>query len=231
MPVGVIGISVALTTFTELAHLAAENNDKKFITKLREKIYKILRLVIPASFGMYILSPEIVKIILLGGKFSIKDAQLTSQVLQMSLLGLFAYTISPLLIRAFFAKKNTFFPLVATGVSFLANVILLFILPKIFGITGLGLANSITGIINFGLLIFYLKHILKKNFFPLAALAKVIMLTLIMTALILISTNFMPSQEGFLNLFLYLSLNTLIGILIYFGGEKILTKNTQKDRI
>ncbi|MFH0820233.1 MAG: murein biosynthesis integral membrane protein MurJ, partial [Candidatus Peregrinibacteria bacterium] len=77
LPIGLIGISFAITSFATLSELASEPTPEAFTLELRRVMQAILFLIIPATVGMLLLRHEIVDVILLAGKFTAQDAELT----------------------------------------------------------------------------------------------------------------------------------------------------------
>ena len=227
LPVGIIGISIALPAFTTLSEFSALGDNIKFTSSLKKNITSILRLVIPASVGLFLLAPEIVNLILFSGKFSVADTNLTANVLRLLLIGLFAYTLTPLLSRAFFARQNTYLPLLAAIIALIVNVIFALTLPKWLGLAGLGLANSLAGITNLGLLIIWLARNVKQKYsaiFAFSEHAKIIFLSAIMGLGVWYFSNlttFWWPQKNFINILYQVSFSISIGLIIYFSGEKI----------
>ena len=113
--------------------------------------------VIPATALLIVLRAQIVRVILGSGLFNWQDTIMTADTLALFSLSLFAQASLPLLIRVFFARHDSrtpfFIGLIAAGV----NIFLSLLLAKTMGVAGLGLAFSVSSVVNLGLLWFILR--------------------------------------------------------------------------
>ena len=159
LPMGVIGVSLAISSFSTLAELAALRQKKAFREELQKLIRWVLFLILPASFGLFILRSEVVTLILGSGKFGERDVWLTAGTLGLLVLSLLAQSLIPLLARAFYAYKNTWTPVKIALLAFGFNVVGSLTLAKFlgFGVYGLALANTLANWLNFGFLVWFLQ--------------------------------------------------------------------------
>jgi putative peptidoglycan lipid II flippase len=125
VPVGIFGVSFATAAFPVLAHAWAEQNREAFGHSLLRTIQEILFFTLPAAVLFLVLRAHIVRVVLGQGLFSWEDTRLTAAVLGAFAVGVVAFALLPLLVRAFFAQKNTKLPLLVavgstTGVAAIA---------------------------------------------------------------------------------------------------------------
>lgn len=120
LPLGVVGLAVATTSFGRLAKLAKET--RAFGELLSRNILSVLFLVVPASAGLFLLRTEVTELILLGGKFTDGDAYFVAESLAILALIAPAWSMIPILNNGFFARKNADTPLLA-GITMLAATI------------------------------------------------------------------------------------------------------------
>jgi len=187
MPVGILGVSFAIAAFPELTKTWAENKKKEFIDNFSITFKKILYLIVPISFLMFLFRQEIIEIISKIGLFILGSSQfdplavkLTAASLGLFCLGLFAAALLPLILRAFFALKDTKTPTLVAILAVILNIILSItfvsllakesflqiFLQKSFGLEavkeietlGLPLAFSISSIFQFFLLLILLQR-------------------------------------------------------------------------
>lgn len=111
VPVGIVGISFATAAFPALARSWAEGNIAKYSKILRTTVQEILFFALPASVMLLVLRAHIVRVVLGRGLFSWEDTRLTAATLAAFAVGVVAFSLQPLLVRAFFARKNTKTPL------------------------------------------------------------------------------------------------------------------------
>jgi len=186
LPIGIIGISFAIAAFPKFTKFQAEAKNGELIARFRSIFLKILYLIIPTSFLVFILRNQIVNLILRHGRFSQLSAQLTAASLGLFCFGLWASTLIPLTLRAFFALQDTKTPTLIAIFTVVLNIILSIALVSFlkeptlfqaallktfkleaiegFEVLGLPLAFSLSSIFQFILLlIFLLKKINEKH--------------------------------------------------------------------
>lgn len=165
----VFGISFATIVFPILTEKASLEKTDDFIREFSTSFRQILFFVIPASIGLILLRGQITRLILGYGFFKIIDTKLTAAVLGAFALSLFAQATIPLLVRAFYALKDTKTPFYAASFSVLVNILGSLTLPKFFsqyaidperGITfavvGLAASFTIASFVNMLILLFAL---------------------------------------------------------------------------
>jgi putative peptidoglycan lipid II flippase len=110
-PMAILGISLATAIFPLFSRYAA-NND---LDGLRNTVNRALRLSlfmgIPAGAALFVLAEPTMAVIFRRGKFYTSDAVRSAWILQMYCLGMWAYFCNHILLRAFFAQKDTRTPL------------------------------------------------------------------------------------------------------------------------
>ena len=159
-PLGIFGISFAIAAFPTLSELNKKR--KKFIETLSLTIRQILFFIIPASALLIILRAQIVRVILGSGRFDWEDTVLTLETLSLFAFSLFAQAIILVLIRAFYARRDSKTPFYTGLISAFANIILAVMLVESLGVAGLALAFSLASILNLVLLTLILHYRLGK---------------------------------------------------------------------
>jgi len=181
-PTTLIGVSFAAATFPVLAKAWSVGNKEDFLEKFFSIFRQTLFLIIPASFLVFLLRAQLVRLILGTGQFGWLETRLTAASLGIFSFGIFAFTLIPLLARAFFSFQDTRTPVMIGVASIVLNIILCFLFvwllksPNIFQgfmvgflklqgikniqVIGLPLALFLSGILNFFLLsVFFYKKI------------------------------------------------------------------------
>ena len=125
-PLGLIGIPFAIAAFPALSQDWAAQKKDEFIEKFSLTFRKILYLIIPISFLIFILKNQIVEIILKTGRFSEDAAKMAAASLGLFTLGIFATCLIPLIFRAFFALQDTKTPTIIAIVAVILNIFLSF---------------------------------------------------------------------------------------------------------
>lgn len=168
LPQGVIGVSLATYLLPTLSGLAAEKKYPEFRTTLRDGIGYLLFVNALATVFLIVLAQPIIRLLFEGGKFDFEATRRTSQALQALAPGLVAFSCVNILARAFYALNDTKTPMKISVFCLVLNAILTLPLVWFVEEVGLGIANSITGFINAGLLVFALrKRIARLDWEPL----------------------------------------------------------------
>jgi putative peptidoglycan lipid II flippase len=157
-PMGVLAISLGVAIFPLLSRYASRGD----MPNLRDSINRAVRLSImeglATGVGLFIMARPIM-MIYARRKFTVADAEQAAFVLQMYVLGMWAYCSYQILARAFYACKDTRTPLkVSCGLA-VVNIGLLLALIWIpgFGPGAFGLSTSITFSLNTLILIWILR--------------------------------------------------------------------------
>lgn len=225
LPVGIIGLSVAVSSFPVFAELATNSNTHEFTRKLSQTIRAILFLIIPATAGFLLLRTEIVRLVLGSGKFNWTDTVLTANTLGFLSISLFAQALIPLLARAYYAKQNTIIPVTISLLSMAINIIgsLIFTIVFEYGVMGLAIAFTVASIINMSLLLLFLPIKLKTRFNIeeiILSVIKITLATLIMAAIVQVSKNILGGVADPLDTFGKVAFKAFgastVGIVIYF---------------
>lgn len=228
VPVGLIGVTLAVVSFGTLSELVAQNRNQEFIQTLRVNIRRILFLLIPITFGMATLRFQIVRLLLGRGKFGWEATAITANTLGIFLSGLLFGGLVFLLARGFYALKNTKTPVACGILAVIVNIVASLVFTKIFplGPYGLAIANSLADIVNAALLIIFLSRELKTSLLNAKEIGKFILAGLIMVfAVQAVKLGFGEIFEDIDTYFeLAIQTGTAIGVgaLTYFGSSYIL---------
>ncbi|MBN1258139.1 polysaccharide biosynthesis C-terminal domain-containing protein, partial [Candidatus Peregrinibacteria bacterium] len=218
LPLGMIAISFAITSFATLSELAAEPTHEKFAGEIKRVMQKVLFLIIPSTLGMLVLRKEIIGFILGYGKFSATDAAMTATVLSFLLISLFAQSLIPILSRGFYAYHNTKTPvwtaLAGAIVSVGGSAILAIGLG--WGIMGIAVAYSAGGILNFLLLYIFMHRKIKLDILDWRNVMKMLAASLIMALVVFIAKAWAPPDGRFVEHAGILLLLAGLGACTYF---------------
>lgn len=227
LPMGIIGISFSISSFSALSLHANIAEKEKFIEKLSQSTRMILFLIIPATMGIICLKLPITKLILETGKFGTNDVILTANTLGILIIGLLGNSLTPLFVRAFYAWKNTKTPVLVSLVSALISIISALIFTKIYkyGIYGLGIGFSLGAIVNIVWLLIAFKTTLGLK------LPKAILNTFVKSLIASLIMFIFIEQIKNLNEtpLMQVIITTLSGILIYFAISSVLNSQEIKE--
>jgi len=165
IPLSLLAIPIATAIFPTFSELALNGSARaEYESRLHKTLGVSFYLIIPSTFFLYFLSEPIVRLFFERGAFDPQATALTSFVVKMYVIGLFAHALSPILAKVFYSFKNTATPLIITAICVGLNIVLNILLSRILGAGGIALATSITMILNVILYSVFLKRYL--NPFP-----------------------------------------------------------------
>lgn len=156
VPVGVIGIAAGLALFPFLTDTSAQRDGKAFRAHLRHGVASVLFLTILAALFMFALNDFLVKLLLGGGKFDAEAIRRTASTLAVFTLAIPTESVSHILVRAFYALKNTLTPITVSVIGLAVTIPAAYLLSHILGIYALPLGFFIGSLLKVALLGFLL---------------------------------------------------------------------------
>lgn len=158
LPIRLFAASIGQASLPTLSSLFSENKIKEFSDILKTSIRQIFFFVIPMTVLIVVLRVPFVRIAFGAKIFSWDATVLTGQVLAALSLGILGQSATQILLRAFYAVKNTKTPLYLSLISVFANVVcsLFFVFILKFNIVGLALSTSFSSFLLAILLYIYL---------------------------------------------------------------------------
>ncbi len=129
-PINIIGSAVAQVALPDLAQHSGDR--KKFIKILDSSIQFALYIVFPIVAMMMILRLPIVRLVYGSGAFDWRATILTAWCLILLGFSIIGQTVAQIVLRAFYALKETWLPLVAIVISIIVNIVLAYYLTNFF---------------------------------------------------------------------------------------------------
>ncbi len=155
LPLGVFGIALASAAFPFLTTAAVRNDLKEFSHILNQGIRTVIFIALPSTIGLILVATPLIELIF-RGKFTAWDTQQTAWTLLFYALGITAYFVQQLVVRAFYAFKDSKTPVKIAvrviGLNLLLNLILIWVL----GTGGLALATALCAAVQTGILLVFL---------------------------------------------------------------------------
>ena len=146
-PLGVFGVSFAVAAFPFLSENAYRTEELK--ARFSSTFRQILFFIMPASVLLITLRAQIIRVILGSGAFNWQDTIATMDTLGFFSLSLFAQATIPLLVRVFYARRDSWTPFYLGLASVVVNIAAALCLRPYLGVAGLALSFSIGSIVNF----------------------------------------------------------------------------------
>jgi putative peptidoglycan lipid II flippase len=146
IPVGVLGVSVAVALFPSLSRDAALGRVGEIRRQVAGSLRMLVFLAAPLTAIMIVLAQPLCAVFFQYGLFSARSTELTARALAYFAIGLVGHIVVHVLTRAFYAMQDTRTPVTWAILAVAMNVPLMiaFVVPM--GVEGLALALSLSAV-------------------------------------------------------------------------------------
>ncbi len=151
-PVGIIGISYGVAVFPFLSIQADGHDLDAFRRTISQSVRHMLFVLIPATLVFLLLRAQIVRILLGAGTFDWTETILVADTLAFFAIGFVGQSLVYVLVRGFFAFRDSLTPLIAGVVSLLVLWLSARALAPTYGVLGLSMPFTIAVLIQSALL-------------------------------------------------------------------------------
>lgn len=149
---GVIAIPYSIAAYPTFCEALAKKDHKAFLESFSSTVRQLLFFMVPATLMMILLRAQIVRVVLGAEKFDWDATIMTADALGLFAVSLVAQGLVYVLVRAYFAKNDTTTPLLVGIASVLVNVGAAHTFSKMYGVAGLGMAYSLSAVVQVALL-------------------------------------------------------------------------------
>jgi putative peptidoglycan lipid II flippase len=147
LPIGVFAVAVSTVVFPLISRHAAQGDWEAFAASYRRGMRLILVVNIPAAAGLVLLAEPIIRLLFQRGAFHASDTGAMAPVLAVFAAGLPFFSFVNLVLRAFYARKDTRTPVRAALLSFVVNIGLGLALMGPLSTVGLALASNLAVVV------------------------------------------------------------------------------------
>lgn len=214
---GVVTLSISTVTFPEIAKLGQSGDTYKMRKYLSTAVVIAMLLVIPATLGMMTLSEPIIKVAFERNAFLPSDTLVVSKLLVAYGPSIIFASSIQIITNAFYSIGDSKTPVKIVIFQQSMNIILNIILSRIFGLTGLALATSISTILAAIFLIYGLNKQIAKTDSKTSFLSifKILLTSAIMCfAAIVLYKYFIKIFNVYISLFLSVAVAGILYLLI-----------------
>ena len=224
VPIGLFGATLAQAALPVLSAEKARGKMEEFKITILTTMHQILFLTLPATALLIVIRIPIVRLVFGASQFNWQSTVLTGATLAWLSVGLGAQAISLLLVRGFYALKDTKTPVLVSLIVVLLNIVLslYFIIILKLDVWSIGLANSISTLLS-GVLLFWTLHFKVGKFNAsavLTPLSKMLMATVIMGVALYIPIKLLDQvifdTTKTINLLVLTGLSSVFALTIYF---------------
>lgn len=183
MPLGIVGIALGTAILPMLSRYIQSDN-LELAQRLQSDAFEMATLLtLPAAAALAVCAPAFTNAFFVGGKFTLADGAIMSNIVIALVAGLPAYVIVKILVPGFFARSDTKTPVYTALAALVVNVCLniYVVLYAGYGIVGLAAATAVSATLNC-LLLYMILH--RRGYFRFtAALGNRVLRQLIATAI------------------------------------------------
>jgi putative peptidoglycan lipid II flippase len=149
LPLGVVGIAVAIVLLPELARALKSGNLVEASNLQNRSVEFTLFLTLPAAAALLVMAEPIVRVLYERGAFAATNSTpIVSAVLAIFGLGLPAFVLIKAFTPGYFAREDTRTPMYFAAISVVVNVsVALTLFPRI-GAAGIATASAVAGWVN-----------------------------------------------------------------------------------
>jgi putative peptidoglycan lipid II flippase len=146
MAVAFFGQAIGVASYPFLARLATEKRLVE-MNQLIEKALRYLALIVPCAVFLMVVRLELVRVLFQRGAFDQSATQATAEVLVYILIGAAAFAAQTLVVRGFYATRDTLYPTLYASLSVVLGLPFYMAGLAWLGIKGVALAVSISAVI------------------------------------------------------------------------------------
>ncbi|MEZ5782951.1 MAG: murein biosynthesis integral membrane protein MurJ [Rhizobiaceae bacterium] len=154
LPLGVVGIAVAIVLLPELARALKAGNLREASNLQNRSVEFTLFLTLPAAAALLVMAEPIVRLLYERGQFAADGStQTVASILAIFALGLPAFVLIKAFTPGYFAREDTRTPMYFAAISVAINLsIALSIFPSL-GAPGIAIASAVAGWVNASMLL------------------------------------------------------------------------------
>ena len=213
--------SIIVVIFTNVSQLVAEDKLEEVDNVFHKSVRTLRFVVLPATIGMAVLAEPIISVMFGRGAFDAQAIALTIPPFLAYAVGICFTATRDILIKVFYAYKNTKTTFIVSVIGILINLGLNLVLPRFMGVAGLALSASISIIVQYLILIIYYRAKMWKfsiRSYGLSIL-KPLIGSIIMGATVLLIDYYLLSD---LSVWIRLGAGVCVGCIVYFIAELVL---------
>ena len=143
LPLGMVGAAIGAVLVPELTR-ARRGDDRAAMLRAESRGLELAAgLALPATLGLIVLSEPIVRMLFEHGAFAAADTVATTHALMWLSLGLPAHVLVKALSPAFFARDDTWTPMVAALKGLAVAIVLAVVLGRLLGADGIAISVAL----------------------------------------------------------------------------------------
>lgn len=216
LPLALVGVAIGVVSIAKLSDYFATGDSKNFNNTIDNSLHYGLVFGIPASVGLIFMANPLMLTLFAYDNFSFLDAQNSANALIAYGFGVVFFILIKIIAPIFLSRGDTKTPVIAGVVAMLTNIILNIVLSYYFQFIGIAIATSVSALINFATLVFFIVKydVYSFNKTTLYTLLKVIFASMMMAVFLFLFQ--LDYQGGGFYRVINLGIEIGIGAVIYF---------------
>lgn len=154
-PLGIFALALGTALLPMLAQQIAQGEKEASQKTLSFALRSIFFIILPSSVGLIVLKEPIIRMLFERGAFDAVSTARSSAVLMGYTLGLFAFAGQKIMNSGYYAAHDSRTPMRTSVISLISNVVFSVLLMIPFKEAGLALGTSLSGILQFGQLVYF----------------------------------------------------------------------------
>jgi putative peptidoglycan lipid II flippase len=216
-PLGLLGIAVATAIFPLLSRHAAAGRRDRVGNDLTLGLRLVLFGGVPAAAGLFLLAEPLARLLFERQNFTAADTTRAAAMIAWYAIGVWAFCAGPVLVRAFYAIGDRATPVRIGIIAVLANFALNLTLIWPLGEIALAVSTSVAAMLQVGLLAARFSRSGYRLDWPqlCGTLAKSVIATAAMSAIVASTLGLAPRSPGFGNALSRVALPLASGLVTY----------------
>ncbi len=164
MPQALIAQSIAIAALPTLSAQFAQNKLSEMRSSLASSLRSVMLLSLPAALGLILFRQPLIELLYQRGEFTALSTQLVAWALLWYAVGLVGHSIVEIMVRAFYAMRDTKTPVLIGVMAMSLNVVFSVLFSALFSRLGwmphggLALANSLATMLEMVALIYVMRN-------------------------------------------------------------------------
>ncbi len=155
-PLGVFAVALGTVSLPKISELATRKDIDGVQSTFLEAWNLNLFLVVPSAFYLAIIGPLLIDLIYQHGRFTPADSAKTALALLHYSYGLVGFAVVRIIAPVYYALGDSKLPMKISILSVVVNIAIYYPLIKLMDFAGLAAATSIAGLLNAGLLLWFM---------------------------------------------------------------------------
>jgi len=155
-PMGVFAVAIGTVALPRVSEMVARHENDKLRSAFADTINTNMFVIVPSAVILAVWGREIIDLIFSWGRFDANDSANTARALFHYAYGLIGFAAVRVTVPFYYAFGDSKLPMRVSIISVVVNMLLYWPMIQFLNFAGLAAATSVSGLLNFSLLAYYL---------------------------------------------------------------------------